>query len=140
VPAALIGLLAALGLGGCTGVAVAEAPASGAGRYQVWGLNEASSTLTGGDRQVVLNGDQQHDNRAFFTVSGTWGEAGLTLDEASTGQVRALAGRLPERTGDPRCTRLVLVDEGMVTDRAVAVVNPDQPGVAGGPLVATRLR
>lgn len=132
--------VAALGLSGCTGVGIADAPADGNGSYQVWGLNEASSTLTGQSPSVVLNGDQQHDNQAFFTVSGTWRDEGLVLDAASADQVREVAGALVERTGDPQCTRLVLVDDGLLSDQAVAVLEPGRPTAASGPMVATRLR
>ncbi|MEO3777174.1 hypothetical protein ABGB16_10055 [Micromonospora sp. B11E3] len=135
----LLGPVAALALlAGCTGVAVGDAPREGNASYQVWGLNEASSDLTGSDRTVVLNGDLDNDSKAFFTVDGTWRPEGFVLDDASAEEVRTLAGKLPDRTGDPRCRRLVLVDGGLVTDRAVAVLTPPvEP--AAGPVTAARL-
>ncbi|MFI6758923.1 hypothetical protein ACIBF5_07235 [Micromonospora sp. NPDC050417] len=118
----LLLLCALLALTGCTGVGVAGAPDSGSGSYQVWGLNEASSALTGDDRSVVLNGDLDNDSKPFFTAEGTWDAAGFTLDEASTERARELTGKLPERTGDPACVRLVLVDGRLLGDRAVATI------------------
>ncbi|MER7889341.1 hypothetical protein ABTX15_05900 [Micromonospora sp. NPDC094482] len=133
LPAAALGLL----LTGCTGVSVADAPTEGKGSYQVWGLNEASSDLDGDNPTVVLNGDLERDSKAFFTVDGRWDADGFVLDDAAAEQVRALADHLPERTGDPACERLVLVDDGLV-DRAVAVLTPVS-GELEGPVVATRL-
>lgn len=131
--AAVLGML----LAGCTGVGVSNAPTEGSASYQVWGLNEASSELSGEDRTVVLNGDLERDGAAFFTVDGRWQADGFVLDDASAEKVRALAGRLPERTGDPACRRLVLVDDGLV-DRAVAVLTPTgEP--SGGPVTASPL-
>jgi hypothetical protein len=117
-----LALAAALALTGCTGVGVSEAPDSGSAAYQVWGLNEASSQLTGADRSVVLNGDLDNDSKAFFTAEGSWGAAGFALDDASTERVRELADTLPERTGDPNCVRLVLVDGGLLGNQAVATI------------------
>ncbi|MFG3421310.1 hypothetical protein [Micromonospora sp. NPDC048063] len=131
LPAAALGVL----LSGCTGVGVAEAPTEGAASYEAWGLNEASSDLSGEDRTVVLNGDLEHDSKAFFSVDGRWRADGFVLDDASAEKVRALAGRLPDRTGDPECRRLVLVAEGLV-DRAVAVLTPE---ASGGPVTAAPL-
>ncbi|MEV6372474.1 hypothetical protein [Micromonospora musae] len=118
------GVALALLLTGCEGVGVADPPGEGTASYQVWGLNESSSELGGDDPTVVLNGDLERDSEAFFAVDGRWREQSFVLDDASADKVRALAGRLPERTGDPRCERLVLVDDGLV-DRAVAVLTPD---------------
>ncbi|MFK3979975.1 hypothetical protein ACI2K4_06270 [Micromonospora sp. NPDC050397] len=131
-------LVMALGLSGCTGVGVAGAPDSGSGSYAVWGLNEASSSLTGDDRSIVLNGDLDNDSKPFFTADGTWDASGFTLDETSGSRVRDLAGALPERTGDPDCVRLVLVDGRLLGDRAVAAITvADLPET--GPVVATAL-
>lgn len=131
LPAAALGVL----LSGCTGVGVAEAPTEGRASYEAWGLNEASSDLSGGDRTVVLNGDLERDSKAFFSVDGRWRADGFVLDDSSAEKVRALAGRLPDRTGDPECRRLVLVAEGLV-DRAVAVLTPE---ASGGPVTAAPL-
>ena len=87
---------------------------------------------------MVLNGDLDNDSKAFFTAEGSWGAAGFTLDEASGQRVRELAGTLPERTGDPDCVRLVLIDGRLLGDRAVAAVTigelPDT-----GPVTAAAL-
>ncbi|MER7334910.1 MULTISPECIES: hypothetical protein [unclassified Micromonospora] len=131
LPAAAVGVL----LSGCTGVGVAEAPTEGTASYEAWGLNEASSDLRGGDRTVVLNGDLDHDGKAFFSVDGRWRAGGFVLDDASAEKVRALAGQLPDRTGDPECRRLVLVADGLA-DRAVAVLTPE---ASGGPVTAAPL-
>lgn len=133
------GLVAALGLTGCTGVGVGERPDSGKASYAVWGLNEASSELTGGDRMVVLNGDFDNDSKAFFTATGSWQPEGFVLDDTTAGKVRELAGKLPDRTGDPNCTRLVLVDDGLLSRDAIAAVAPDELG-PDGPVVAVPLR
>ncbi|RKR90475.1 hypothetical protein BDK92_4848 [Micromonospora pisi] len=134
----LLLLAALLTLTGCTGVGVAGAPDSGSGSYQVWGLNEASSALTGDDRSVVLNGDLDNDSKPFFTAEGTWGAAGFTLDEASAERARDLTGKLPERTGDPDCVRLVLVDGRLLGDRAVATIAAGDV-LESGPVVAIPL-
>ncbi|MFG2102573.1 hypothetical protein ACGFJ5_18450 [Micromonospora echinaurantiaca] len=133
VPAVALGLL----LTGCEGVGVGDAPDEGRASYQAWGLNEASSDLDGEDRTVVLNGDLERDSGPLFTVDGRWDATGFVLDDSSAEQVRALAGRLPERTGDPACHRLVLVSDGLV-DRAVAVLAPDEQP-PDGPVTARRL-
>ncbi|WP_329107847.1 hypothetical protein OG792_05225 [Micromonospora sp. NBC_01699] len=136
LPLLLLGAL--LGLTGCTGVGVGDAPDSGSATYHVWGLNEASSELAGANRSVVLNGDLDNDSKAFFAVEGSWDADRFTLDDASSGKVRELAGSVPERTGDPNCVRLVLVDGGLVTDRAVAAIAvADLPET--GPVTATAL-
>ncbi|MEV1286891.1 hypothetical protein [Micromonospora sp. NPDC049679] len=132
------GLVAALALSGCTGVGVSSAPDSGSGSYQVWGLNEASSTLSGSDRSVVLNGDNTNGSKEFFTADGTWSAEGFVLDDTAATAVRALTGKLPERTGDPQCRRLVLVDDDLLARSAVAVVAPDEIS-ADGPVVAAKL-
>ena len=132
------GLALALALGGCTGVGVGEAPTRGRAEYQVWGLNEASSKLTGSDRTVVLNGDLDNDSKPLFAAGGEWGTDGFVLDEASATAARELAGRLPERTGDPACTRMVLVSGRLLGDRAVAVLAADSVA-ATGPVTATPL-
>ncbi|MEU4773081.1 hypothetical protein [Micromonospora sp. NPDC023644] len=132
-----LAVLAAVGVlaSGCTGVGVADAPTEGTASYQAWGLNEASSDLGGGDRTVVLNGDLDRDGEPFFAVEGRWRAGGFELDDASAEKVRGLAGRLPDRTGDPECRRLVLVEDGLV-DRAVAVLTPE---ASAGPVTAAPL-
>lgn len=70
-------------------------------------------------------------------MDGRWDATGFVLDDSSAEQVRALAGRLPERTGDPACHRLVLVSDSLV-DRAVAVLTPDEQP-PDGPVTARRL-
>lgn len=135
LPLLLLGAL--LGLTGCTGVGVADAPDSGSATYQVWGLNEASSELGGANRTVVLNGDFENDSKAFFAVEGDWDRNGFTLDEASGTKVREVAGSLPERTGDPDCVRLVLVDGRLLGDEAVATIAVAD--LTEGPVVATAL-
>jgi hypothetical protein len=132
------GLVVTLALSGCTGVGVSRAPDSGSGSYQVWGLNEASSTLSGSDRSVVLNGDNTNDSKEFFTADGTWSPEGFVLDDTAAQAVRALTGKLPERTGDPQCRRLVLVDDGLLGRGAIAVVAPHELA-ADGPVVAAKL-
>jgi hypothetical protein len=136
---ALAGMALVLLLGGCTGVGVAGPPAQGRAEYQVWGLNEASSTLSGPDRTVVLNGDLDNDAKPFFTAEGEWGPDGFVLDEESATAARELAGALPERTGDPACTRMVLVDEGLFGDHAIAAIVAADLGEQGRPVVATAL-
>ncbi|MEV4625840.1 hypothetical protein AB0J90_06065 [Micromonospora sp. NPDC049523] len=136
LPLLLLG--ATLGLTGCTGVGVADAPDSGSGSYQVWGLNETSSELGGANRTVVLNGDFENDSKAFFAVEGDWDKNGFTLDEASGTKVRDLAGSLPERTGDPNCVRLVLVDGRLLGDQAVATITVAEVPETG-PVKATPL-
>jgi hypothetical protein len=127
-----------LALGGCTGIGIGEAPESGTATYSAWGLNEASSALTGSDQMIVLNGDRQRSDQEFFQVTGGWGPEGFTLDEASATKVRALAGQLPERTGDPDCHRLVLVNHGLFGGGAIAVVDPEA-FAPGEPVVARPL-
>ncbi|MDG4764033.1 hypothetical protein O7632_07930 [Solwaraspora sp. WMMD406] len=139
VVSSVVAVLAVLALTGCTGIGIGEAPESGTATYSAWGLNEASSALTGSDRMIVLNGDIQRDDREFFQVSGVWGQDGFTLDEPSADQVRALVGQLPDRTGDPDCHRLVLVNHGFFGSGAIAVVDPAEfpPGT---PVIAHPLR
>ncbi|MFV2021334.1 hypothetical protein [Micromonospora sp. LOL_023] len=129
---------ALLALGGCTGIGVGEPPESGTATYAAWGLNEASSALTGSDRMIVLNGDRQRSEQEFFQVTGVWGPEGFTLEPTSATKVRALAGQLPDRTGDPDCNRLVLVNHGFFGGGAIAVVDPESFG-PGEPVVARPL-
>ncbi|MFY1654491.1 hypothetical protein ACN27J_26865 [Solwaraspora sp. WMMB762] len=127
-----------LSIAGCTGIGIGEAPESGSATYSAWGLNEASSALTGSDRMIVLNGDVQRSEQEFFQVRGVWGPDGFTLDETSATKVRALAGQLPQRTGDPDCHRLVLVNHGFFGGGAIAVVDPEE-FPPGEPVVARPL-
>ncbi|MFY1636324.1 hypothetical protein ACN27F_24130 [Solwaraspora sp. WMMB335] len=134
-----IGILVTVALSGCTGIGVGPAPEAGTESvYSAWGLNEASSALTGSDQMIVLNGDIQRDDREFFQVRGVWGEDEFALEESSATQVRALAGQLPDRTGDPDCHRLVLVGHGFFNGGAVAVVDPEE-FPPGDPVVARPL-
>jgi hypothetical protein len=136
LPLLLLG--AVLGLTGCTGVGVGDAPDSGSATYQVWGLNEASSELAGSDRSVVLNGDLDNDSKPFFAVEGSWDGDQFTLDDASSERVRELAPNLRDRSGDPNGVRLALVDGGLITDRAVAAITVTELPETG-PVTATAL-
>jgi len=134
----IMALVSTAALAGCTGIGIGEAPESGRATYSAWGLNEASSALTGSDRMIVLNGDRQRNDREFFQASGVWGQDGFTLDDESATDVRALAGQLPDRTGDPDCHRLVLVNHGFLGGGAIAVVDPEE-FPPGQPVIASPL-